>query len=166
MESKPIEIMKKTTVYLLCVSVALLVMSCNQTEHKTETHQKAEESQTTKTSERHTARENELTLNNGKLWQANPETTEGVNKMIDIIHEFSNTKNVEAYSVLSEELKTEFGLIFKRCTMKGEAHNQLHNFLIPINAQFKNLESENLEQCQKAYQELKKHLSIYSNFFE
>lgn len=158
--------MKKTTTYVIFISVALSIMSCNQAEHKTETHQEPQETKATETSEEHAHTDTELTLNNGELWQANPETTEGVNKMIEIVDAFSDTENIEAYSTLSEELKTEFGLIFKRCTMKGEAHNQLHNFLIPINAQFKNLDSKNLEQCQKAYQELKDHLAIYNNFFE
>jgi hypothetical protein len=50
--------------------------------------------------------------------------------------------------------------------MTGEAHNQLHHFLIPIKNNFKMLASTNLDECKKAYAELNDHLLIYSDYFQ
>ena len=76
--------------------------------------------------------ENSLSLNEGKRWIANKETTEGVQNMIELMNKVVDKNTIEAYGKLTENLKLEFAAIFQKCTMKGEAHNQLHNFLIPI----------------------------------
>jgi len=116
--------------------------------------------------EAHHNEENKLVLDNGKLWNANPETTIGVNNMIDLMNSFSDKNNVEAYDKLYEDLQTEFTMIFQKCTMTGESHNQLHNFLLPIKKLFVGLNSNNLEDCQDSYEKLSRHLKEYKNFFK
>ena len=69
--------------------------------------------------------ENKVQLNDGVRWAANAETTEGVNNMIKITDLFTTTENEEAFKTLTDSLEAEFAMIFKKCTMKGEAHNQL-----------------------------------------
>lgn len=41
---------------------------------------------------------------------------------------------------LRDSLEDRMGLIFERCTMEGEAHLALHDYLLPFIAQFKELE--------------------------
>lgn len=69
--------------------------------------------------------ENKVVLNDGARWAANAETTKGVNNMIKITDLFTTTENEEAFKTLTDSLEAEFAMIFKKCTMKGEAHNQL-----------------------------------------
>jgi hypothetical protein len=109
--------------------------------------------------------ENLLVLDEGMPWQANIETTEGVDNIISFVNSFEKSENIEHYHELQDTLQTEFQLIFKRCTMKGEAHNQLHHFLIPIKESFEGLKSEDLTVAQEAYGELKEHLKLYHQFF-
>ncbi|PHS66775.1 MAG: hypothetical protein COB12_06115 [Flavobacterium sp.] len=79
----------------------------------------------------------------------------------------SNDKdNIEAYSKLLEELKFEFSLIFQKCNMTGEAHNQLHNFLVPVKNIFKSLSSSELVKCQDSYDKLNTHLKEYKKYFK
>lgn len=120
-------------------------------ETKNETHQNIHES---------------LSLNNGERWMANAETTEGVNNMILLMDSFSDTESVAAYAELSKELKNEFQLIFEKCTMTGESHNQLHHFLVPIKGWMKQMNSTELDSCKKSYSALKSHLKEYQKFFE
>ena len=107
-----------------------------------------------------------ISLNSTKLWQANLETTDGVKKMQRIMHSFSDKENVVAYASLKEELEVEFTIIFQKCTMKGEAHNQLHNFLKPMIAIFKGLESGNLKSCKVNFKTMENRLAGYTNYFE
>jgi hypothetical protein len=107
-----------------------------------------------------------LELNNGKLWKANRETTEGVESMIEIMSSFQKTNDLEAYSELTEKLKNEFSLIFKNCTMTGAAHDQLHNFLIPIKDLLTTLSSSNISECQESYDQLFTQLKLYHNYFD
>ena len=108
----------------------------------------------------------ELQLNEGEKWKANPETTKGVENMIAYMDAFTDADNISAYHELNDSIKSEFTGIFQKCTMKGEAHNQLHNFLIPIKDQFDALGSNNLDSCKAGIIHLKDHLRIYFNFFE
>ncbi|MCF6280146.1 MAG: hypothetical protein L3J14_07345 [Flavobacteriaceae bacterium] len=107
-----------------------------------------------------------ISLDNSKLWQANKETTEGVKKMQQIMQSFSDKENATAYASLKDELEEEFTTIFQKCTMKGEAHNQLHNFLKPMLPIFEGLESSDLKICKTNFKIMENHLAGYANYFE
>lgn len=108
-----------------------------------------------------------VTLENETLWKANEYTSIGMNNMIKLMQDLAiNKANSKDFDLLTENLKNEFTLIFQKCTMKGEAHNQLHNFLIPINNEFENLGSGDLETAKVSYDRLLKHLKTYSLYFE
>ena len=104
---------------------------------------------------------------NGKLWTANPETTDGIANMQVILVKYENeTLESGTQDKLKTELENEFQNIFKQCTMKGEAHNQLHNFLVPMKAMFDGIGSEVPEETTAAVNELSQHLATYKNYFE
>ena len=64
---------------------------------------------------------------------------------------------------LRQELDKEFNVILQKCTMTGEAHNQLHNYLLPLKEQYEQLdENSGSESVQK----IKDYLHIYSSYFE
>lgn len=108
-----------------------------------------------------------VTLENETLWKANEYTSIGMKNMIKLMQDLAiNKANSKDFDLLTENLKNEFTLIFQKCTMKGEAHNQLHNFLIPINNEFENLGSGDLETAKVSYDRLLKHLKTYSLYFE
>ena len=98
-------------------------------------------------------------MHKGQLWVANAETTEGITTLQKIILESGQE---ESASVLKEKLNFEFALIFKKCTMKGEAHNQLHNYLIPLKSKINNLEDSSKDEIKK---EISVYLEQYSLFF-
>jgi hypothetical protein len=152
----------------LLIASSVFAVSCQNTEHKTDEHATHTDEHATHTEAAHTETEDEhaLTLDNGNHWQANPETTQGVNNMIQIMAGFSATEHSEDYQALTDTLINEFQMIFQKCTMKGEAHNQLHNFLIPIKGEFEHLNSTDLEKNKLAYANLQKHLNIYKDYFE
>jgi len=119
-----------------------------------------------KTDELHLSEQNGIELNDGKRWLANSETTEGIKNMVRIMNTFNEKEDIKAYATLTKSLKTEFSMVFEKCTMKGEAHNQLHNFLIPINDLFEPLGSSNLKKCQDSYDKLNRHLKVYPTYFK
>ena len=83
-----------------------------------------------------------------------------------LLNNFSDKESAEAYSNLEQNLKVEFTNIFSKCTMTGESHNQLHNFLKPMLKYFEGLSSGDLKVCKKNYNALNEHLKEYSNYFE
>ncbi len=107
-----------------------------------------------------------VSLDNSKLWKANLETTEGIKKMQNILNSFSENAALDEYKTLKTNLETTFSEIFQKCTMKGESHNQLHNYLKPMLPIFEAFESEDAKIRIKNYNQLKNHLAGYANYFE
>jgi cell division protein ZapA (FtsZ GTPase activity inhibitor) len=151
--------MKKITILTVAFLTTILVVSCNQNKKQqtAEPAQSAEESHES---------EGVLKLNNGDLWMANVETTEGIQRMSRLVANFTDTENIEAYPELKAKFEAEFGAIISKCTMTGEAHDQLHNYLLPMKPLFKDLTAEDLATRKSALEKMAKHLSEYSAYFK
>ncbi|PTM04236.1 MAG: hypothetical protein DA405_08020 [Bacteroidetes bacterium] len=157
--------MKTSKVILSSLLASTILLSCSQAPTEAEN---ATENAFTKVEQEEEAVEEEthqLSLNEGEKWQANPETTEGVNNIVSLVAGFEESEEITQYQKLQDKAKAEFNLIFKRCTMKGEAHNQLHHFLIPIKGSLDILAGDDLDASQKAFVKLKEHLRLYNEYF-
>lgn len=153
--------MKKVNFLIIAILATILVVSCNNEKTK-----KQEIAAPVQTEEETHESEGALKLNNGDLWMANSETTEGIEKMTQLITNFSDTENMEAYAELKTTMETEFGTIISKCTMTGESHDQLHNYLLPMKPFFKDLAAKDLETRKAGLEKLTKHLSEYSAYFK
>ena len=151
--------MKKIAILTVAILAIILVVSCNQNKKQqtTEPVQTVEESHES---------EAVLKLNNGDLWMANAETTEGIQKMNQFVANFTDMDNMEAYPELKTKLEAEFGTIISKCTMTGEAHDQLHTYLLPMKPLFKDLAADDLATRKAGLEKLTKHLSEYSAYFK
>lgn len=101
-----------------------------------------------------------VSLNNGQLWEANPETTAGIKTLQKIV---SDNKTEESAAVLKEKLEAEFASIFKKCTMKGKSHDQLHNYLFPLKMKINSIEETNKEAMKM---EIAIYLEEYALYFK
>lgn len=142
---------------------ALLVLAAACTTGEDNTNEAQTEKQEIETQDSHGG---ELRLNDGKKWEANPETTEGIRNMEVAMAGFTPTEDPAAWMELKDDLETNFQYIFAKCTMKGEAHDQLHNFLYPMKPLFADFASENPDSRMEAFASLEKHLAIYDDYFE
>ena len=109
---------------------------------------------------------NAVVLNNGVRWIANSETKEGIDTMKAMIKDFSDKSDLKDYHLLKLKLENEFTLILQKCTMTGEAHTQLHNYLLPMKEMFIKLNSTEIDICREALNKLKHHLSEFENYFQ
>ncbi len=153
--------MKKANILIMVILANFLVVSCNNDKNK-----KQEVNKPAQTEEETHESEGVLKLNNGDLWMANSETSEGIQQMTQLIADFTNSENMEAYPELKANLEAEFGTIISKCTMTGEAHDQLHNYLLPMKPLFKDLAEDDLAKRKSALEKLTKHLSEYSAYFK
>ncbi|MCC6841287.1 MAG: hypothetical protein IT230_14100 [Flavobacteriales bacterium] len=99
-------------------------------------------------------------LDHGKTWAANPETTAGIAAMKALVEGYQAEAGDGA--ALRDGLNAEFKQIFAKCTMTGEAHDQLHNYLIPVKGMLDSLgtapEAAKLEA-------LGQYLGTYGQYF-
>ena len=107
-----------------------------------------------------------VVLNNGQKWTANAETTEGIKNMISLLETLPIDAPLEEYHSAHAKLEAEFQMIFRKCTMKGEAHDQLHNYLLPLKERIDKLDSSSLSDCKLAADELKIYLKAYDKYFQ
>ena len=144
---------------LLLLAMAALNSSCGEHSHDAAAH--ADQATTPADSTSATAHDAlpAVTLDNGQRWKANPETTTGIANMVTILSAYDPATGDP--TVLKETLEAEFGLIFERCTMEGEAHNQLHNYLLPIHHQLRDFAATEAQRIA-----LGEHLAAYGNYFK
>lgn len=106
--------------------------------------------------------EGAVTLNNGERWETNPETNEGIDNMMALVAKEAANGPTDL-EVLQTNLREEFNTILQKCTMKGESHNQLHNYLHPLKEKI-----DGLDQAQEdahAIEDLEQYLHTYKTYF-
>lgn len=109
----------------------------------------------------------ELTLNNGKKWVANAETIEGVKKMTAILAEPVEEERVILYVARGQLLMKEFDLLVAKCNMTGEAHEQLHHYILPLKEKIELLMNcEDTTTCDLTSLDILRFLNKFNNYFE
>ena len=108
-----------------------------------------------------------LELNNGEKWKANPETTEGIDKMIQLTSSFTSEPTIEDYQNLGLSLEEQKKYILNQCTMDGIAHDNLHKYLMPLIRRINGIkEAESTDKGANILNYIKKHLAAYKDYFE
>ena len=102
-----------------------------------------------------------VSLDNGKRWKANPETTEGIANMRALIEKYPESGQTKLQ--LKDALEAEFQMIFQKCTMTGESHEQLHNYLMPLHKMLNAMSEKSTDAEITAMHD---HLRKYGEYFE
>lgn len=166
--------MKKPFKLILGIAVLAFTVSCDSKTGKIHDHSAAQQTDepqkeqpaTQKINEHEQAGNEVLQLNNGNLWEANLETTAGIDNMKLLIKSFTERDNMEAYAEVKQNLEKEFGTIIAKCTMTAEAHNQLHKYLIPMKDLFDGLAASDLEIRKASLNKINTHLEEYTKYFK
>lgn len=108
----------------------------------------------------------EIRLDNGSKWTANPESTIGVNNMKKQIQNHS-LKTTGDYHDLATLLNEEKNFIVKECTMEGESHDNLHVFLHPLIEKIDALgKVENEKEGAALVRSIEGNLEGYFDYFQ
>ncbi len=157
--------MIKKLFYLLPVALVLL-LACNSSTDN-ETNRKAHEAnemnkEATGSNHQHVEGQNTVELDSGKKWKANPETITGINNMLALVQDGIAGK--AALSTLYKPLELEFKTIFYKCTMTGQSHNQLHNYLLSLKEHLEKFKEGNVST--QSLKEMQQYLLTFKNYFE
>lgn len=139
---------------------ALLASACSTTGTGHEGHDHDHDGAAMESHEHDELAGTAVKLDNGHTWAANLETTDGIIAMQAILNDFEPAADDGA--VLKEELEAEFNEIFAKCTMTGDAHDQLHNYLTPVHAMLDKFGGATTDAQRE---ELAKYLGTYGNYF-
>jgi len=146
--------MKKTTQLFLAITILFFTISCKNSNEKKSIQ------------DQHQDTVAKVKLNNGNLWEANAETTDGIHTMLQLMNNFSEDETPKSYVTLKQSLVKEFKTIIQKCTMTDEAHDQLHVFIIPMRELFNGLTDPDLNIRKEKFNKLNAHLKTYKNYFK
>lgn len=110
--------------------------------------------------------EQTISLNNGEKWFVNEEMKPFILEAENILTEYINN-NLSNYKILAEQLKEKNLGLIKNCTMKGESHDELHNWLHPHIDLIKKLEQEeDAGNALSIVKELATSFETYHQYFQ
>lgn len=147
--------------------VGLFMMGCtgNQSNVHTE-HEHTESTVPHLETEDHKAGlihlEEKVKLDKGEKWIANIETNEGIDNMLAMVKK-EESKEAPDYVMLKGSLDKEFNVVLEKCTMTGESHDQLHNYLLPLKAKIDKLDPNS---SKEAIEDIKNYLLTYYDYFK
>ena len=136
-------------------TVVLLIFSCN-------TKSKEEKTTEIKTEEHQHSESETIQLNNGEKWKVDDNMMLHIRNMEkDIIH-FDQEKSTN-YSLLADKLKTNIDLLTSNCTMKGQAHDELHKWLVPY---IELVDSFSEEKSANQFTEIQNSFLTFNQYFK
>lgn len=144
-------------IFLFCTLFSVLLFSC-----KTETPNEHETPVSPETS----LEEETLQLNNGNKWKVTENMMVFIRNMETSVNEFENSENKD-YTRLAQIIDKNIRDLTSHCTMEGQAHDELHKWLVPfieLSEKF-DVATEPSEQ-EEIYQEFKKMFLLFNTFFE
>ena len=151
---------------ILLVSVITLFVSCKNTKKEEKIKNLKEVNQEQAEGVLNTQWINDIQLNNGNNWEANIETTEGVEKMQELLKS-QTTTSIEDYHQLANKLNDIKNNVLKECTMKGASHDNLHVWLLPLIAKIDALsEAKTIEDAAKLKQSIEENINGYADYFK
>lgn len=107
-----------------------------------------------------------ISLNDGEKWQVNAEMKPHIEKGKKILQEYQSAGGSD-YKALAEKLENQNAELIKSCTMDGESHNQLHNWLLPHMKLITKLkEAGSASDAEQVIRELENSFKTYENYFE
>ncbi len=108
----------------------------------------------------------QMKLDGEEKWDANIETTQGVEKLQEILAN-DTSESKEDFQNLEKELADVIIIIFDKCTMKGASHDNLHTFLVPLIKKVDMLKEVNsVKQGKIISMRISSHLTEYKTFFK
>jgi hypothetical protein len=152
---KKIKSMKKNI--LLPLSIVLMV-GCNQ-----KSNTKTPEQETVIQEENHHHTDESIVLNNGKKWKVVESMAVYIRNMENAVNNFDG----KDYTSLAENIDKNIRALTENCTMEGQAHDELHKWLVPFIELSEDFDvATEKEEQEKIYREFKNAFIEFNTYFE
>ena len=136
-------------------TVVLLIFSCN-------TKSKEEKTTEIKTEEHQHSESETIQLNNGEKWKVDDNMMLHIRNMEKDVDHFDQEKDTN-YSLLADKLKTNIDILTSNCTMKGQAHDELHKWLVPY---IELVDSFSEEKSANQFTEIQNSFKTFNQYFQ
>jgi hypothetical protein len=148
------------SIFITALGATLFFAGCRQPEAS------QQETATELTEEHHHDADEAIVLNNGERWTVDENMMAHIRSMESEVEDFSGSA-VPEYKMLAESLAKKLDLLTSDCTMKGQAHDELHKWLLPfIDLVDVFSKSETEQVAQDNLQEIKASFVEFNKYFQ
>lgn len=107
--------------------------------------------------------EEEIKLNNGEKWIVEPSMLSIIRKMESEINHFDQLNFTELGTILSKDIED----LTSNCTMTGQAHDELHKWLLPYIDLVEELtQTSDKQKAIAIYDRLKRSFRTFNQYFK
>lgn len=103
-----------------------------------------------------------LQLNAGKKWKVDEHMMDELRELESIVNDANRKENTMSLDAIADSLIVHLDLLTSNCTMQGQAHDELHKWLVPfieLVNEYANYEDETVAKHQ-----IKKMVSSFEEF--
>ena len=153
--------------FILPLTLSMLIFGCTTSENMEETETIDKETVIETTEENHHHDENEaIVLNDGNKWKVVETMIVYIRNMEQAVNSFEGTESKD-YTALAKTIDENLTELTSKCTMEGQAHDELHKWLVPfigLSEQF-DVATELTEQ-ERIYNDFKTAFVEFNTYFE
>jgi hypothetical protein len=142
---------------------SLLLYSCgNSTNEKSNNQTEVAE----QNNHHHDDESEAIELNNGEKWKVDANMITHIRNMENDINHFANVEQKD-FKSLAEKLQANIDLLTSNCTMTGQAHDELHKWLLPYMDLVDELSvAEDKIEAEKQFQEIQSSFKTFNHYFQ
>jgi hypothetical protein len=108
----------------------------------------------------------ELALNEGVKWVVHTNMMAHLRNMERAVQDFERSAQRD-HTVLAGSIQDNLGKLVTNCTMEGQAHDELHKWLMPflgLSAEYAKATAPGLQQ--QKFAEIKTALTVFNDYFQ
>ena len=142
---------------------SLLLYSCgNSTNEKSNNQTEVAE----QNNHHHDDESEAIELNNGEKWKVDANMITHIRNMENDINHFANVEQKD-FKSLAEKLQANIDLLTSNCTMTGQAHDELHKWLLPYMDLVDELSvAEDKIEAEKQFQNIQSSFKTFNHYFQ
>lgn len=145
---------------IISILLLMLLMGCQQSKDKNKTNE-MESLKIHQVDER-----SAIKLNNGEKWKVDDHMMVHLRNMETAVTALKNPSLSECKK-LSKQLQGHLDLLTSNCTMKGEAHDELHKWLLPFLDLVDTFSKVTTEQdANSTFNEIEKSFIVFNQYFQ
>lgn len=148
--------MKVSKQFISILFISLLTFSgCESSTNNTEIESKKENT--------HHHSEEDIQLNNGEKWLVEPSMLLIIRKMENEVNQFDQ----QSFSQLGKQLTIDIEELTSNCTMTGQAHDELHKWLLPyIDIVDHLVQTNDQKEAKAVYLQIKQSFHTFNQYFK
>ena len=147
----------KLTIGIIAALLLIITTNCTSTESKNE--------QVIEQVVEHVENSHDLKLDGKNKWLVDPEMMVAIRKMETQINSFDGS-SMDEFKSHAEIISELIGDLTSNCTMKGEAHDELHKWLLPfIDLNDELLESTSDKNAASIVEKQRNEIEVFNAYF-